>query len=228
MSDAGAPLPCRFHSYQKGSLWHVHPSPPKWVLCRHKYEKKLNANRIKVASFCFFTTALLSASQAKAALFNYEFTNVNGPVSGTVKGRITLPDGDGTFSASKVTVDSYPALLGLGATPISVSAISTMFGNLFTVAGGQIVSSDYFGLITPQTALSLSDTVICGGVTFLDELEAGDCGASGVLDAASSTLSFSPAAASAPGPLPLLGAAAAFAHSRRLRARLRDGSRSQA
>ena len=37
-----------------------------------------------------------------------------------------------------------------------------------------------------------------------------------------------PPPSSVPGPLPLLGAAAAFAHSRRLRARVRAGSASQA
>jgi len=184
---------------------------------------------VKVAVFSFFAASLLSASQAKAALFNYEFINVNGAVSGTVKGGITLPDGDGTFSASLVAIDSYPASLGLGATPISISAVGAL-RNLFSIGGGQILSSDFFGLINNSTALALNDTSICGvpGVSFLDLFDAADCGVTGVLDSASSTLSFSPAAASVPGPLPLLGAAAAFAHSRRLRARLRDGSHPQA
>lgn len=183
--------------------------------------------RIKVATFSFFAAALLSASQAKAALFNYEFINVNGAVSGTVKGGITLPDGDGTFAASLVTIDSYPALLGLGATPIALNGL--IISNSFTVGGGQILSSDFFGLINDFTALALNGQSDCGsGVTFLDALNASDCGVTGVLDSASSTLSFSPGAASVPGPLPLLGAAAAFAHSRRLRARLRDGSHPQA
>lgn len=184
--------------------------------------------QIKVATFSFFAAALLSASQAKAALFNYEFTNVNGAVPGTVKGRITLPDGDGTFGASLVTIDSYPASLGLGATPITVNGF--IISNSFTVSGGQIFSSDYFRMINDTTALVLNNTqpVCTLGSTFLDLNNAGPCGASGVLDSASSTLSFSPGAASVPGPLPLLGAAAAFAHSRRLRARLRDGSHPQA
>ncbi len=186
--------------------------------------------RIKVATFSFFAAALLSASQAKAALFNYEFINVNGAVSGTVKGGITLPDGDGTFAASLVTIDSYPALLGLGATPITFDGlVFPIISNSFTVGGGQILSSDFFGLINANTALALNGQSICGsGVTFLDVLNASDCGVTGVLDSANSTLSFSPGAASVPGPLPLLGAAAAFAHSRRLRARLRDGSHPQA
>lgn len=189
--------------------------------------------RLKVATYSFFAAALLSASQAKAALFNYEFINVNGAVSGTVKGGIILPDGDGTFSASLVTIDSYPASLGLGPTPITLLPLDPLnpsYKNSFTVGGGQILSSDFFGLINYSTALALNDTSICGvpGVSFLDLFDAADCGVTGVLDSASSTLSFSPAAASVPGPLPLLGAAAAFAYSRRLRARLRDGSHPQA
>ncbi len=71
--------------------------------------------------FSIFAIALLSASQAKAASFNYEFMNVNGAVPGTVKGTITLPDGDGNFPASAVTITTYPASLGLGAAPISIS-----------------------------------------------------------------------------------------------------------
>jgi hypothetical protein len=182
--------------------------------------------RIIAATFSFFATALLSASQAKAALFNYEFINVNGAVSGTVKGGITLPDGDGTFAASLVTIDSYPASLGLGATPISILAVDTTI-NSFTVGGGQILFSEFFGFINADTVLALSEPVFCNA-TFLDAFNAANCGETGVLDSASSTLSFSPAAASVPGPLPLLGAAAAFAHSRRMRARLRDGSHPQA
>ncbi|QPN62238.1 hypothetical protein [Synechococcus sp. CBW1004] len=189
----------------------------------------MKPSKVTIASF--FVASLLSATQAKAALFNYEFMNVDGAVPGTVKGSITLPDGDGTFAASLVTIDSYPAALGLGPTPISISP-SDMLSSSFTVGGGQILSSDFFGLINQFTALALNDTSVCGtgvpGVSFLDLFDAIDCGVTGVLDSASSTLSFSPAAASVPGPLPLLGAAAAFAHSRRLRARLRDGSRPQA
>ena len=184
---------------------------------------------MKVAISSCFAIALLSATQAKAALFNYEFVNVDGAVPGAVKGSITLPDGDGTFAASLVTIDSYPAALGLGPAPISISPVD-MLSSSFTVGGGQILSSGFFGLINSNTALVLNDnTGSCGaGSSFLDLFNAGDCGFSGVLDSASSTLSFSPAAASVPGPLPLLGAAAAFAHSRRLRARLRDASRPQA
>ena len=172
--------------------------------------------------FSIFAIALLSASQAKAASFNYEFMNVNGAVPGTVKGTITLPDGDGTFPASAVTITSYPASLGLGATPIS---ISNLVKNIFVVSAGDIIDSDFLGEINAKTGLAFFDSVACGGgATFLDKFDAADCGSSGVLDTNSLTLSFSPAAANVPGPLPLLGVAAAFAHSRRLRTRQRAGS----
>ena len=171
--------------------------------------------------------SLLSASQAKAAIFNYQFINVNGAVPGTVNGTVTLPDGDGSFASSLVTIDSYPAALNLGATPISILPIDSLT-NLFTVTGGEIVNSDYSGLINGSTALSLKSLGFCSdNISFLDSFNAQDCGDSGVLDTASSTLTFFPATADVPGPLPLFGAAAAFAHSRRLRARLRAGSSPQ-
>lgn len=183
---------------------------------------------IKVAAFPFFAAALLSVSQAKATLFNYESMNVEGAVSGTVQGGITLPDGDGIFAASLVTIDSYPASLGLDPTPISI-VTGDAPSNSLTVGGGQILSSDFLGLVNGGTALALNSGPFCNvDSSFLDALDAIDCGDTGVQDLGSSTLSLSPAAASVPGPLPLLGAAAAFAHSRRLRGRLRDGSRPQA
>ena len=83
-----------------------------------------------------------SANQAHAASFNFSFSNVNGAVSGTVEGLITLPDGDGSFAASQVDILAYPAALGLGPAPINAMAAGT-YDNLFTVSGGQITSSDF-------------------------------------------------------------------------------------
>jgi hypothetical protein len=169
--------------------------------------------------------------------------NEDGAVPGTVQGTITLPDGDGNLSASAVTITSYPASLGLGATPISIPA-SNIFNSIFNVSAGNIINFDFLGLISGQnTALAFTKTwrgKCAPGMTFLDNFNAADCGISGVRDTDSSTLSFSPApanipgplplppggaaAANVPGPLPLLGVAAAFAHSRRLRTRQRAGS----
>jgi hypothetical protein len=221
---SNADLSARFQTATGASL-SQYPDAPKSlsggaILVRLNFHRKMNRIRVKLAFS--FAAALLSTNQAEAAMFSYQFSNVNGSTSGTVNGSISLPDGDGTFAAPTVTVDSYPASLNLGATPITILSPAT-FGNSFQVIGGQIVSFDYTGLINEFTALALNGSV-CGSTTFLDLLNAVDCGYSGVLDSASTTLSFSPVAPTVPGPLPLLGTAAAFACGRRLRTRARGAS----
>ncbi|MGB5596147.1 MAG: hypothetical protein WBM62_19225 [Crocosphaera sp.] len=57
-------------------------------------------------------TVVGSANVANAATFGFSFSNVDGPVNGTVEGTIELPDGDGTFAATSVFVTSAPAALG--------------------------------------------------------------------------------------------------------------------
>ncbi|MGK7947173.1 MAG: PEP-CTERM sorting domain-containing protein, partial [Microcystaceae cyanobacterium] len=52
------------------------------------------------------------AQSAQAATFNFSFSNEDGSVPGTVEGTIELPDGDGTFAASSIFVNSAPAALG--------------------------------------------------------------------------------------------------------------------
>ena len=193
-------------------------------MVRLNFHRKMNRIRVKLAFS--FAAALLSTNQAEAAIFSYQFSNVNGSTSGTVNGSISLPDGDGTFAAPTVTVDSYPAALNLGATPITILSPAAI-DNSFQVIGGQIVLFDYFGLINDDTALAFNGST-CSSTTFLDVLNAQDCGVSGVLDSASTTLSFSPVAPTVPGPLPLLGTAAAFACSRRLRTRARGASTTKA
>ena len=163
--------------------------------------------------------AIGSVSQAQAASFNFSFQNVSGKVNGTVEGLITLPDGDGSFPASQVDILAYPAALGLGPAPIDAMANRT-FNNLFTVSGGQIIGSDFFGMINLRTALALNSTFSSslGVSTFLDALNLSDLGASGVQDVTSSTLTYSPnTSTSVPGPAPLLGAFAAFGFCRKLR-----------
>jgi hypothetical protein len=159
-----------------------------------------------------------SVSQAQAASFKFSFQNINGPVNGTVEGLITLPDGDGSFSASQVDILAYPAALGLGQAPINAMAGGTS-GNLFTVSGGQITSSDFVGLINSYTALGLNSSLAnssYGVYTFLDTLNGIDAGLTGVRDNTSSTLTYT-SPTPIPGPAPLLGAFAAFGFCRKLR-----------
>jgi len=86
-------------------------------------------------------------------IFNFSFSNVDGPAAGTVQGTFTLPDGDGIFSASAATITSAPAALGY-TTPLPLDFVNgTLFENTFTVVAGQIdataspQSSELFGRI---------------------------------------------------------------------------------
>jgi len=143
------------------------------------------------ATFAVAAGGLFSSPAHALSFFNFSFSNVNGPVSGNVSGTITLPDGDGTFEASAVSITSLPAGLGLNA-PIDALALG-FISNSFAVVGGNIDKSntDFVSLITGSTALSLNSSSLAGGSTFLDFLDAADLGATGVLDSTSSTLTFS-------------------------------------
>jgi hypothetical protein len=153
------------------------------------------------ASLLAAVTVVGSARSAHAASFTFSFDNVDGTVNGTVSGTITLPDGDGTFSASSVTVTSAPTALGY-TIPLDILAnASAIFNNSFTVSGGKInaASSVFQAFLTEGETLSLNSSalgtklVLKGG--FSDE---------GVINSDNSTLVFS-SATSVPEPSALLG-----------------------
>ena len=104
-------------------------------------------------------TSLLAAARRRlaapvqAATFTFDFSNVNGAVSGEVSGRFVLPDGNGTFAATSVTIDSYPARLGLGTTPIILSWGSE---NSFTVSSGVRSSADPFAHVNGARVTSIA------------------------------------------------------------------------
>ena len=94
------------------------------------------------ASFLAAATIVGSAHVAQAATFNFSFSNVDGPVSGTVQGTIGLPDGNGTFAATLVIVTSAPAALGY-TFPYNVLAdLTSIFANSFTLSGGAIIANN--------------------------------------------------------------------------------------
>ena len=154
-------------------------------------------------------TATLAQS-ASAATFNFSFSNVNGPVSGTVQGTLTLPDGDGTFSASAATITSAPAALGY-TTPLPLD-FGTGFlpQNTFTVVAGQInATASNFFYVFPGfvNAIALNGTDVgANGSSFFDASSGGFLGNTGVRDPGSSTLTYSPAApTTVPEPATVLG-----------------------
>jgi len=151
------------------------------------------------SSFCYsvalatVATATL-APVASAATFNFSFSNVTGPVSGTVQGSLTLPDGDGTFSASAVTITSAPAALGY-TTPLPLDFGSgTLVENTFTVVAGQInaIASNFFYLFASgNNAIALNESFFSFG-SFFDASSGGFFEDTGVQDPGSSTLTFVP------------------------------------
>ena len=162
--------------------------------------------------------ALVLSQAANAALVSFSFTNEDGAVAGTVRGTITLPDGDGTFAATSVVVDSAPVATAyaIGFDFTSVAAPE----NSFTVVGGVLdfASSAFIGLFNGNTAMSLHGSFE-GGSSFLDLENAEDSGATGVRDSDSSTLTFDVASSAIPVPgtlvLLALGAAVGIANAAR-------------
>lgn len=145
-----------------------------------------------------------SAQSANAATFSFSFNNQDGPVAGTVAGTITLPDGDGTFAATALTIDSAPAALGY-TTPIN-ALLGNIGFNTFTVTGGSIVAatsqfanSAVGGNILSAFSLNLPPN----GSSTLRPIGSGSS-SDGVLDQDSSTLVYS-AAASTPEPSTIVG-----------------------
>ncbi|CCI12299.1 conserved exported hypothetical protein [Microcystis aeruginosa PCC 9806] len=144
------------------------------------------------------------APVASAATFNFSFSNVGGPVSGTVQGTLTLPDGDGTnLSATSLIVTSAPSALGY-TLPFNVLANSTgVFDNSFTVSGGVITASS-FGAQYNSEAFTLN--LSPGSLGSLFSVQGAANLFSGVVDLNSTTLTYSPAApTTVPEPATVLG-----------------------
>jgi hypothetical protein len=131
----------------------------------------------------------LTGNPAQAiTLHNFSFSNVEGTVPGMVAGTITLPDGDGTFAASSVTVTTAPNGLGYDPTGFNFTSV-LVYVNKFSVVNGIISKSDsnFAGFFNGSTALGLN----YNGITFLDYLNVGNLGNPGVRDSSSSTLTYS-------------------------------------
>ena len=94
--------------------------------------------------------ALARPSRAGSQAFDFSFNNISGTVAGTVTGVIDLSfSGDGTGSATSVTITSYPSvyLSIFGSPPITTPVspyFSTVTANSFTVTGGQITDAQYY------------------------------------------------------------------------------------
>ena len=159
--------------------------------------------------FLALATVLVSAHAGNAAIFNFSFSNVTGKVTGTVSGTINLPNGDGTFAATSVTVNSFP--VGLGYDPTNWNWVTLSSENTFIVKSGNIsvaAGSNFYGSKpcgAAFCALGMNVQWAEPFVTFLDAFNG-----SGVIDGVKvPTLTFSSAGA-VPEPLTILGTGTAL------------------
>ena len=166
--------------------------------------------------------AAFPAAACAATIYTFSFSNEDGPVAGTVEGTVTLPDGDGVFAASQITVTSAPAALGY-TTPFDVfPGFSNVTQNTFPVVGGQIVAGGVEFIAANSTdGLALSDDSSFGIGTWLNTAGSRDA-LSGVSDFDNSTLVFGSTSTSPiPEPTSVLGLAGvlslAFTSHRRRR-----------
>lgn len=91
-----------------------------------------------------FGACVLQASASQAAQqFEFSFSNVNGGVNGTVTGDLFLPDGDGTFGALSILIDSAPAALGYTLPYSVLTNMPIIVTNTFTVSNHVITAGTY-------------------------------------------------------------------------------------
>ncbi|GEA27198.1 hypothetical protein MiAbW_01758 [Microcystis aeruginosa NIES-4325] len=166
--------------------------------------------KVTVASFNKPLTVALAtvatatlAPVASAATFNFSFGNVTGPVSGTVQGTLTLPDGDGTNAATSLIVTSAPSALGY-TLPLDVLAnLTNLVSNSFTVSGGVITASSF---AAQNSGAALTLNFFPGTIGSVFTVQGSAAAFSGVVDLNSTTLTFTPTVpTTVPEPATVLG-----------------------
>ena len=154
---------------------------------------------IRTLAALVFGIAALGQAAAADTLYAFSFDNVEGAVSGTVAGTVTLPDGDGTFAAITLSITAAPAALGL-ALPATLAALGDPAFNAFVVTGGAISAAEsrYVAVIdTPYMNFGLNFGLLG---SFLTPIGSGPL--NGVHDTGNATLRYT--AVPEPGSLGLL------------------------
>jgi hypothetical protein len=123
-------------------------------------------------------------------VFNFSFDNTNGPVNGTVSGTLDLPNGDGTFAATSMKINSAPAALGYTQPVDVLSYFPDVLSNSFTVSNGTITASS-FAAQNPTEGFAFN--FLPGTFGSLLSKVGADTALSGVADINSTTLTYSPA-----------------------------------
>jgi hypothetical protein len=141
---------------------------------------------LKLLAIVAACSAAVLAAPVQAATFSFSFSNVDGAVNGDVSGTIVLPNGNCTLAETSMLIDSVPAALGLGPTPVDAHA-GRSSENPFTVSAGDITSADFFGLIATDAAFFLDYASPTPGLTGIDLIGCACYASEGVLDIESST-----------------------------------------
>lgn len=120
-------------------------------------------------------------------VFNFSFDNTVGPVNGTVSGTLDLPNGNGTFAATSIKINSAPAALGYTQPVDVLSYFPLVSVNVFAVSNGTITLSTFLAANASEVfALNFVPGSILSTVGTVNPF-------SGVQDINSTTLTYSPA-----------------------------------
>ena len=84
-----------------------------------------------------------SADLANAASFSFSFTNEDGLVDGVVEGTLELPDGNGSFNATALSITSAPTDLGYSLPLNILDSSASIINNIFVVTDGMITSGSF-------------------------------------------------------------------------------------
>jgi hypothetical protein len=94
---------------------------------------------------------LMCPTASQALVFTFSFSNTVGTTGGTVTGDLDLVNGT-NVAATNVTVDSFPAALGLPSPPLD--DFNDVLSNAFDVSNNTIISGVFIG------SNSLADLVL--------------------------------------------------------------------
>jgi hypothetical protein len=106
----------------------------------------MKSTKLMKSMACAAVLACASLSAFAAPVFEFSITNAVGNVAGTVKGKIFGLSHNGSGSATRVTIETFPAGLNsiFGAGPIDATAWNQQYENSFTVANDVITAASFW------------------------------------------------------------------------------------